>query len=553
MTVTATDDQGQTFAKDFTFEVNNVDESGTYENVETTGAPILGQSVGLTGTIADPDNLLNGNGESDFASITIEWFTDGESVKVYSEDDASGVVTADDHPTLEITEDMVGKQITAVVSYVDQGGFEGEFEAVDLGVAISDTAAVNIQIFEDAEPAAEDFADSMLGAAEGLDAMVSNIAAEMEQFADGMRAFFDNGGEQVVNVTSTGVSVLMGDYEVHGEFANFNPTTLAELNAAIEGFDGNDPATWTIDGGFKELSFDGPDGSLFAIEFGADDHGSGDNVRDVLRLVDQNSEAGTYKTLGLIGEFDNQIPEILDFVSGVADINAEYAPQYDAHFEDYPMWGDYGSQEEYDAAWAAHDAETYAIVDAENAVIVDYFVGASSSYDLDGFFLHGSDGSVADIGIDLDRASDDGEEDLVLFSAGDTTIAVWGTFPDTAVDLIAALDTLDNLPDGITDANYGDVLSDLAENGFEGFGLYVKNSETGEQEPVIRVTIDDFQQFLNGDIDADLSSVHSYEYTTEDGVKSVIYDTNEQYQYIGEGVDLNALYDIVEGVEAVIT
>ena len=37
-----------------------------------------------------------------------------------------------------------------------------------------------------------------------------------------------------------------------------------------------------------------------------------------------------------------------------------------------------------------------------------------------------------------------------------------------------------------------------------------------------------------------------HEYTTDDGVQSVIYDDLGQYQITGDGIDLDTLYGILE-------
>ena len=537
ITVTATDALGETFVKNLTVEIINVDENGdlTYD---ATGVPIAGQPLVVTGTITDPDNVGADTAAGDVASITLNWYADGVLIS------SNNNIDVNTQPTLMVTDAMVGKVISAQVTYVDQAGNAGEFDVINFGKAIPDGALLNIQVFEGAQSAVNEFADSFSGLEAGIEAMAASLTTKAEAFGAAADAAINTENGVDIGLSSDGLHFNFGDYELYAGFSNFSPTSFLALEAAIEGFDLADPSTWVIDGGFNEIAIDGPDGSLFDIQFSQDDWGREGDTRDVLRLVNQNAPDGAVHEIGLIGFADNQLSSIIEVVASLAEINEDVQALYDNHYAAYPDYDSSLSSAENQAAYDAWEAEFDGISAQENALLSNAFSAISGEYDVDGFFVKADD--EFPLIVQFGRTPDEDGENVVTISGTTHTLAIWGQFPDTAIDFAQALSyvaTPENL-----DQPYDTVMADLADLGFEGiggFGLYDEN-----RDPLVRVTSDDFESVstavVNDQITIDLNGDTAFEYTTDDGVQSVIHDDAGQYHITGEGVDLETLYAFLD-------
>lgn len=536
ITITATDSFGATTTKDLEVKVSNVDEAGDLE-VEVGGAPIVGMTLTLDGTAADPDNAVDGGDEGIFEDYTVVWYADDVEVKTEKP-------TADSEPpSLEITEALVGKEISVQEFYTDKGGFTAEFEKFVFGEVIPDTALLNITVTETASSAMESFANYLEPIGPGVDAMVSVLSDKLNEFEVGVTAFQSNGGNTVTEVSSSGIEVKNGDYRISIEFADFNLTTLEQLQTALDGFDIEDSSTWTIEGGFSEVAFYGPSNNkLFEIYYNENGWGPVDEKTDVLAIKVEGIEDGSIDWIGLHGPVDNQLSSVFEFIGSFANISSDFSALYDQVDAEYiQALSAANTPEEQNQAIDSYWAGIEELEEQEIDASVDAFREASEVYDIDGFFV-GAQWNV-EASVNINRISrDDGETNVMTLGSSDQAFAIWGDFPVDAVDTVLLIDYL-RYPSNF-EQSYEAVMTDLAEFGFggiEGFGLY-----DSDREPYFKVEIDDFEAVTQEDITIDLEGDIEYEYTTDDGVQSVIYDDLGQYQITGDGIDLDTLYGILE-------
>lgn len=539
--VTGKDAAGASIAKSLTVDVNNIDEPAVI-HYSTEGVPFAGQNLVLIGDATDPDNGTNPL----FKEFTVEWFADGTLVQTNTPDGTDSAVS------LEITTEMAGKQITAKASYVDQAGFAGEFESHDFGVAMLSSPTLQIDVYESSASAVTAYAEGIENTENFLEAMASLLDTNGGVIFDGIEEFLSNGGEPDVEVSSSGIFVNFGpNYGVDAEFANFNPTSFQELEAAFDSIDPKDLGSINVSGGFDRISFSGPDDAHFSIEF--DEGGWGNGAHDVMRLnVPSSVEDAAPLTFGLIGQFDNQISSVLDIVAGLAEIGNEQQVAHDTNQQNL--------DDKYNEIYALQNAspqtdfspnfnqafldysEEVTRIEADSSQAFYEFISQSSDdYDLDGFFVV-EDHDVI-FNANFGRAPQEDGTNVITLSTATVTLAIWGQFPDEAIDMAGLLSYAADNPFSVE--NYDTTMTDLAEFGFEGiegFGLYDQ-----DREPLFRVEVQDFEALTTVGVNIDFNGDYENDYVFDDiGKTSYISDDQGTYEIVGNGIDLDALYAFMD-------
>lgn len=535
--ITATDELGKSFTQAFSITVNNVDEATT-GSVSITGAATVGGTLTLADTLSDVDNGITGHTAGDFATKAIQWFANGVAVQ----NATSG--------SLQVTEALAGKAITATVTTVDQQGGAPVVSSAVFGSIAPAFAPITVVFHQGFLAAIEEIKEGLTMLEGGVESFMASISDKMTPFTNG----FDV--DPVISVTSSGILATFGAYSVSGTFANFSPTTLDALLAAVDNFDQNDLSTLTISGGFRELSLNGPNGALVKLELT-----EGNSGPDVLRIIDVGAASGDVNSISLIGQFDGQISTLTDVIHQLGSPEQLPEPDFYAYFNE----GSFDSAG-YEAAWVTYNTQ----YDQANRESLQYL---AEHEQLQGFGVQlAGENNEQYLELDWGSAGTDGSPDAVSIKVGDYTLSFNGDFPDSLAQLQSLLDDTGPLAGFWNgDGNYSEAelqsfIDGAASADFNDFnGITLTHSVTANGAttitPLLDVVIDDFADLIAhiNAIDGDGASADndvrgSYTPTAGGPVQmasdtvSFIQDDDGLYLILGDGVDLDSIFGPDESV-----
>lgn len=566
VSVKATDEGGKSTAKTFEVDVNNIAEADTQGDVEITGFHNPGETLTVEDTLTDEDN---GTDTSNFASKTYQWFADGEAI-----DGQTGA-------SLELTEEHVGFEISASVTVVDQLGEETTFNTT-YGNILPDFHNGNVPVVvtvtdlffdagEELEAAGESFADNMGTFVDNAGEFLAGFEDDLE-YGDTMVSF-DSDGELFINFGYWSEDEAGSDIfnysgnRIEIEFSGLNATSLAEFEALIESIDLSDPSTWSVAGQIDEIEFENSEGSFYISLNEASDSSEDDYIHFDYLAKDENGDyiqdPDDVIGISLFGDFDTGLETIIEVVDSA--MAWEDIPE--------PDYNDYYDAESGTYEWAALDDAWANYNDAVDQADFNAFQDLVSVEQLEGIAVYHHPDENGDyyqpFRIDLFHEQDDGDTGSFI-RLDDYIFYIQGEFSESLLEFSNLLDPSNNIVDTINTLWEDDELSvedidvlltgsddliGLADGGItdlQSFGLYKFNEEISEYETVVSFEIADFAELIEiaGDIDADEEIDGTFVEVDDDGEVtgeySYVYDSDGLYIVLGEGLDLDTLYDALD-------
>lgn len=566
VSVKATDADGKSTAKTFEVAVNNIAESHTQGEVEISGDHNPGDTLTIEDTLVDEDN---GTDTSDFASKTYQWFADGEAI------------VGETGATLELTDEHLGSEISASVTVVDQLGEETAFDTT-YGNVLPDfnngDVPVVVRVTDLFFDAGEELGEAANSFGDNIETFFDNAGEFLAGFEDDLSfgdtmVSFDSDGElqidfgTLVDDGEGGEDFIGSGNWLDIEFSSLNVTTLAEFEALLESIDLEDPSTWSVAGQIDKVEFGNEAGAFNIILNEADGADDSDEIKFRYRDKDENGDfiedPEDIRQVILKGDFDTGLESIIEIVD--AAMAWEDIPEPD--FNDFydPETGIF-DWEANDAAWADYnDAVDQADFEAfQTLVSIEQLEGLSVVHHVD------EDGDYySPFGINLFHEQSDGDTGAFI-RLDDYTFYIQGEFPesilefsillDPSIGLMNTLDTLwedDELSADDIDVllNGTDELVGLADGGItdlQSIGLYKYNEATDNHDTVVSFEIADFAELIEiaDDIDTDEEIDGTFVEVDDDGEVtgeySYVYDTDGMYIVLGEGLDLDTLYDALD-------
>lgn len=494
--ITVTDALGKSFYKEFTLSVNNIDEATT-GSVTISGNGTVGTALFISETLQDPDNAKDGRGADDFAQMDYQWFANDV------------VISGANSASLNVTEDLAGKTISAKVITLDQGGGAAVETAATFGTIPPALADITLLLHEGFSQARIDTISADIDTAIGK--LNTGFASNEGNDLTPLRNAFET-QDVTYEVSDTGVIASAGGYRITANFSNFNPTTLTELESAFASFDGQNISSLQVSGGFNQLSFTGPNGTLMRLEFEEDDSGSADR----LRLVNVKAQGQEVKTIGLSGEFDNQFGSLLQVI------------------------------------------DTFA---RPELVTDDGLNSLAQTQALNGFFIQ-----LADVnrpyfemqwGDNTNRGDLSAYPDFVSLRVDGYYLNIFGDFPERPSDLMDLTNNSIVPIDGLFDFNDTTAALQAFITGAESagftnlgriqFGREIEVDGNRSHEDYADIIINDFSDLILNyqDIDADGETTGSFAprgaFNFNSDSANFILDNDGMYLILGDGVDLDAL------------
>ncbi|MCF2871870.1 cadherin repeat domain-containing protein [Octadecabacter sp. G9-8] len=566
VTLKVTDQFGETADATVTVNIANIADEDTQggDDVFVEGSIHYGGSVTFQSTLTDADN---GTDTGDFASETYTWYLDGEAIE------------GETGQTIQTTQAMTGKFLSAELTVVDQAGgstsFEDGFGHILPRYFEGDTPIV-ITVNENTADGLEAFADNIAVLEDDIDIWGESAAGLFNLFEVNM----SNSNAVEAFLTSSG---KLG-FEFQLDDGEGDIDTLAQLEFRLGDLDTQtfDSLT-TLVGAFNasedlvvdvEAIFDNPllsgalEDIIFETEVGALQlalrEGDTDDDQDAfdIRLNYYDEETGEdvldpdfLQTLSIRGDYGFGLADLYGLVTDLAVAVEESDEAQDA----FPEFGDYYVDGIFDEA-AYEDA----LDDYDNAVnLADFniFTTLVDTLSPEGlranYFDNGSDGDNDDrfveaFYLNFFNTDDDGSEGI-YFSVGDYAIYAEGDFPGSLGEILSGVEPF------VGDINGGDPsASDL---GFEALD-YIAVFEQSEDENGNRETTNFFSVDIADNVDllAVLDAI-----TTDDGEAfgsypnvgenedtpdderydlSYAYDEDGLYIVLGEGLDLDA-FDVL--------
>lgn len=571
LTVEVTDAGGLTFEKSFDVTVRNDNDFPTW-SISVGYNPFIGDTLGSEIEVdyfADVDNITDLLGPEDFKAANIAWVVGTETVQsVDLNIDLDDPLTTDGWE-FYVSSDMEGQPLTLQITVTDQLDNDFVFEA-DYGTieafTIPSASEVPLYIEVGAEMLTFDMSTEVDLLMADLDAFGMSLDTAMMDWEAALETLDTNLFNQDLTLADTlefaasgsDVTITIGDATVSAAltFADMSYATVEEFFTAIDGFDLADDTTWNISGTLTEIAFNGDSGTMFKLEAGTDG----------LRIVLQDGIAGAGHVIdqvGITGDFvgldlswlANTIGASTALDAEIDDLFANHAPD----LSDYMAWDAFIA--DIDARYDAFDLQLLAD-QTPSGLYVQYADATSPEFQISSTFDPAGTDEIAiefgDYRLQLRGDMPDDATDVAKFTGlnladGDTKAGVIDLIDEILMDQYISGAELDALITG-TDTAYG--LNDIGVTG--DLTLELLDVSGGGSDTLMKVQINDLAALADAAINsdpADPGAAYLGNGSAENGIgdgNSYIYEASGAILMVGDGIDVETLYDLLGNDELMV-
>lgn len=564
ITVEVTDAGGLTFEKSFDVTVKNDNDFPTW-SISVGYNPFIGDTVGPeieVGHFYDVDNITDLLGPEDFSAVNITWVVGDAAVQSVALDlDLDDPLTTDGWE-LYVSSDMEGQPLTLQITVTDQLDNDFVFEA-DYGTieafSIPSASEVPLYIEVGAEMLTFDMSTEVELLMADLDTFGMSLDTAMMDWEAALETLDTNLFNQDLTLADTlefaasgsDVTITIGDSTVSAAltFADMSYATVEEFFTAIDGFDPADDTTWNISGTLTEIAFNGSSGTMFKLEAGTDGLRIvlQDGIADTDHVIDQVGITGDFVGLDL-SWLANTIAASTALDAEIDDLFANHAPDWN----DYMAWDAFIA--DIDARYDAFDLQLLAD-QSPSGLYVQYADATSPEFQISSTFDPAGTDEIAiefgDYRLQLRGDMPDDATDVAKFTGlnladGDTKAGVIDLIDEILMDQYISGDELNALING-TDTAYG--LNDIGVTG--DLTLELLDVSGGGSDTLMKVQINDLAALADAAINsdpADPGAAYLGNGSAENGIgdgNSYIYEASGAILMVGDGIDVETLYDLL--------